>query len=611
MILYLWQGMSIPHFGTWSFHVDALDLGTQKKSLRTPVFTLSERFARSYNLKNPKRPAGISGSVPVRDLNVLAIAAASGHSRDNVAAALKDIFLYVGEQALSGAPVRLDFGAVGTFYCAGGAWRFSFSPRYQGTFEIVERPGTAYGVLPPTPSVFARMRPRSSGFAQRSKPPTPLLADRPRTSSRPPTGAGPRPGSRGGRLGSAGPGAGAALDASQALPMVHGGAGGEARPSSGTGARAVADEAQVYVLREPELDVAKVEVVVRDKELLVRQADIGFERVYPLHARADAERITARYKRGALEITVPDKASLMRAYYQEQIRERDRIRAIEQGEDQALIEMNAGKADAAIELERQAVEARRRQRAEIEAFNRTQARLPKDDLFSKPLECGYLLYNRREEEGKGLSPGELRKILDTQVSVKKTLAAQEKELERVAMMSESAQLKEELAAEERKVVEDKREAQRARMRQLDEQMAEKVQRVNGVFSAVCNFPRLDGDAEAAAQNREKLRKLQEEVHADVQARGKKRLEERRSEYEQEMADLMDVMQALDEEQEEAQRSMSVRKEQNRRTWQAQMRVKREAVNAEIGEPLYATSLKIGENDAKLERTIRPTDEEEA
>ena len=37
------------------------------QSLRTPVFTLSERFARQYNLKNPKKPSGISGQIPVSE----------------------------------------------------------------------------------------------------------------------------------------------------------------------------------------------------------------------------------------------------------------------------------------------------------------------------------------------------------------------------------------------------------------------------------------------------------------------------------------------------------------------------------------------------------------
>ncbi len=55
----LLQGMSINNFGTWSFHVDPLDLGTQKRVLRTPVFTLSEKFARQYNIRCPRQPAGI------------------------------------------------------------------------------------------------------------------------------------------------------------------------------------------------------------------------------------------------------------------------------------------------------------------------------------------------------------------------------------------------------------------------------------------------------------------------------------------------------------------------------------------------------------------------
>ena len=270
------------------------------------MFTLSERFSRQYNLKNPKKPSGISGQIPVRDMNVLAIAAASGQPRDRVAAALKDIFLYVGEQALAGAPVKLDFQNVGTFLSAGGSYRFTFAPRFAGTFEVIDRPGTSYGVIPPTPSVFARMRPRSSTYTQdrSQKPATPLLSggllERPASrGSRPPTSEGSRPGSRGKLMSAHGMGGSLESTRDMTVHMQDGGGGGgaDARPRTSQSALAAQegpDEAQVYVLKEPSLDVSKVEIVVRDKELVVRQADIGFERVYPLHPRADAERITAR-----------------------------------------------------------------------------------------------------------------------------------------------------------------------------------------------------------------------------------------------------------------------------------------------------------------------------
>jgi len=581
------KGMSIPNFGTWSFHVDAVDLGTQKKSLRTPVFTLSERFARQYNLKNPKKPSGISGQIPVRDMNVLAIAAASGQPRDRVAAALKDIFLYVGEQALAGAPVKLDFQNVGTFLSAGGSYRFTFAPRFAGTFEVIDRPGTSYGVIPPTPSVFARMRPRSSTYTH--KPPTPVLQERPASrSARPPTAEASRPGSA--RVMSS-PGLGGGLQSTRDL-TVHmqeggGGGGADGRPRTSQSALAAQDgpdEAQVYVLKEPLLDVSKVEIVVRDKELVVRQADIGFERVYPLHPRADAERITARYRRGALEIRVPDRATSLRACYEVQIMEREKMKRVEEGEDQDLLEMNSRKNLVSAELERQAIAQRRRARAEIEAFNRTQATIPKEDLFSKPLECGYLLYNRKEAEGSALPAGQLRKILDAQVSVKQGIADREKEYDRVAMQGEAEMLKREIAEDERKGWVDKRTSQRTRMEQLDAQMREKVARVDGTFSAICNFPRKDKDVMSQQQDRDTLRQNRVEQSSANQARGQRIIEERRSEYKQDMDDLTDVMQALEEEQNDVFNNKMKQKALNKKTWQAQMAVKKSAVNAEVRGP---------------------------
>src|SRR6056300_98807 len=116
--------MTITQFGTWSFHLDTVDLGTQRKILRTPVFALSERFARQYNLKWTKGPSGISGAIPCRDLNVMAIASASGQPRDVVANALKDIFNYVGEAAMAGTPLRLNFTNIGAFVTNGGSCKF-------------------------------------------------------------------------------------------------------------------------------------------------------------------------------------------------------------------------------------------------------------------------------------------------------------------------------------------------------------------------------------------------------------------------------------------------------------------------------------------------------
>jgi hypothetical protein len=51
---------------------------------------------------------------------------------------------------------------------------------------------------------------------------------------------------------------------------------------------------QTLVLKHPELAHERVEIALRGKELVVRQRDIGLEKVYPLHARVDTEKITAK-----------------------------------------------------------------------------------------------------------------------------------------------------------------------------------------------------------------------------------------------------------------------------------------------------------------------------
>lgn len=192
------KGITVSNFGTWSFHVDPIDLGTQKKTLRTPVFELSEKFARLYNLRCPKQPSGISGQIAVRDLNVMTISNAARQPRELVATALKDIFQYVGETAMSGQPIRLDFNGTGTWTCAGGQCRFQFAPAFAGTFESLDRPPTGHGIIPPSPSIYAR-RPRTTQLDAMNN--TNMMAPMPPTppksaSHRPPPTPQLRPGTR-------------------------------------------------------------------------------------------------------------------------------------------------------------------------------------------------------------------------------------------------------------------------------------------------------------------------------------------------------------------------------------------------------------------------------
>ena len=354
------KGLTVSNFGTWSFHVDPVDLGTQKKTLRTPVFELSEKFARLYNLRSPKQPSGISGKIAVRDLNVMAIANAAGQPRELVGTALKDIFLYVGETAMSGQPIRLDFTGVGTWACSGGQCRFQFAPAFAGTFESLDRPMTGHGVIPPSPSIYARLRPRTSQLDHGAPaPPTP-----PRSAShRPPPTPQFRPGSQRGPPASesrppTGPGSlGATQDVSiqgreMAMPVSHGD-----RLPTPAGARKAeaADEAQVFVLRDEGLDVNQIEITVRGRELVVRQRNIGMERVYPLHSRVDTDKISAKYKKGRLEVRIPDKATALRAFYAHQMEERMRSKKVEEEEDAAVLEIQSRKAEMATISEKSSI----------------------------------------------------------------------------------------------------------------------------------------------------------------------------------------------------------------------------------------------------------------
>jgi hypothetical protein len=144
----------------------------------------------------------------------------------------------------------------------------------------------------------------------------------------------------------------------------------------------------------------------------------------------------------------------------------------------------------ALELERQALVARRKARAEVEAFNRKQQGVKKKELFKMPDTCGYLLYNRSESDTKAtrLEPHVLRSVLDLQVNMKKEVEEREKALERELISAEVVLLKKNLEDDERKAVEDKRKSMHQRQRELANQISEMPPRMPGAFSAVCDFP---------------------------------------------------------------------------------------------------------------------------
>ena len=127
------KGVTIENFGTFSFHVDYIDLGNQKKTQSTAVFELSEKFKSLYHVRSPKQPAGISSTVPVKNLNLIEVARACGQPREIVSAVVKDLVIHVGEKGMSGTSFRLDFPGVGTWMCQGGQSRFQFAPTLAGT----------------------------------------------------------------------------------------------------------------------------------------------------------------------------------------------------------------------------------------------------------------------------------------------------------------------------------------------------------------------------------------------------------------------------------------------------------------------------------------------
>jgi len=91
----------------------------------------------------------------------------------------------------------------------------------------------------------------------------------------------------------------------------------------------------------------------------------------------------------------------------------------------------------------------------------------------------------------------------------------------------------------------------------------------------------------------------------VHARGQQTLEDKRTQYKNDMMELMDVQNTLDQEAQEKMMSDQTTKLHNRQTWRDQINVKRQQVAAEMVEGVYATSLPIGEAETALVKTIKP------
>jgi len=367
---------------------------------------------------------------------------------------------------------------------------------------------------------------------------------------------------------------------------------------------------QTYVLRHPELKHEEIEIVLRGRELVVRQPSIYLEKTYPLHARVDTEKITAKYKSGALEIKIPDKAAGLRAFYAAQMRERDWMKKQEEQEDATLLAQDASKNRMALDKEREAHEARRRARAEIEAYNRSQAKFQRRNPFPMPESFGYLLYNRKEYEGPGgtLPPDMLRTVLDTQIAFKNEQSTKEKEKDRIIVEQQVKELQAELEETERKQIQDKINKQKGRMAELTHQMNNLPPKLPGAFTAVCDFPRMDNEDKAQAVKREALRKIQDEVVTMVHEKGQAALEAKKTQYKEDMAELQAVQRELDEEEASKLANNANQKQKNRHTWQEQIDTKRRQVCADYVESLYNTSLPIGDAELRLVKTIRQTTE---
>uniref|UniRef100_A0A7S0HKS6 SHSP domain-containing protein n=1 Tax=Hanusia phi TaxID=3032 RepID=A0A7S0HKS6_9CRYP len=512
---------------------------------------------------------------------------------------------------MAGGAVRLEFYGVGSWVCQGGSSKFIFSPQFDGIFESNDRPRTTQGVLPPSPSVFARSHLRSSS---RWIPPTPPRS-RPHSSGKleePILSSSPH-----------------RRKATPTREQMQEQANFPSRPFSHQSARSAKSvdrdlvgtpssgkrlrmsqqaEEDVRVLRVEEqgMQAGEVEILIRNGELVVRQESIGLQRSFPLSSRADVERIEASIKQGILEIRIPDKTRSLRSFYDSQIREREGMKKVEEEVDTMLLEQTKRRNEEALESEKEMQDARRRARREIEDFNRkliTQKQ-QRRRVF-EPESCGFLLYNRTEAKSRSLPPQVLRSLLDAQVRDKQELVAQAKEAEREQVLRETAELKESLEEEERKAREEKRIAQMARREELRHQVETLQPRLPGAFSALCNFPRRDEESDLRELKKKEVKKVYDEVVEMVNTRELQSMQMKKTMNLQEMEEMEEIKQSIEEEEEEKRRMDATQKVANRETWRKQINDRREKVRSQLLQGHYATSLPVGEAELELRRSIRP------
>eukprot|EP00294_Goniomonas_avonlea_P000986 CAMPEP_0114555394 /NCGR_PEP_ID=MMETSP0114-20121206/8726_1 /TAXON_ID=31324 /ORGANISM="Goniomonas sp, Strain m" /LENGTH=559 /DNA_ID=CAMNT_0001740517 /DNA_START=42 /DNA_END=1718 /DNA_ORIENTATION=+ len=518
------KGIGVPSFGVWTFRVEVVDLGNYKKTLKTPVFVLSEKFSRTYNLRSKKQLA--SGGVPVNMLNALTIASMSGCSRDEVQAAMKDIFLYAGDIARSGRVVRLDFNGVGQFLCSGGNAEFIFSDAFANTFEAAGHGSKAPLRRPATAPHRGRM---SGGEIE--------------------WGSGPlRPGEMP-RNNNSRPGTAQSARGQRSRP---GTASQKASPSGdyGQGQGSPVMPAAVLSQQQP----------------------------VPPSLPSPSRPSTSGSARGGRTSTLPGsvgehaslcncKHCIVRANYNRQIEEKYAMRGLEERLDRQLIALAKSQNSDSQARETEDEERKRRARQEIEQFNAIAAKDCRANQIGSLTDGFGDVFDRKIDEQRSvMNKAEIREILSNQVALKREQKEREREEEQKMWKVNSSLLKSNLESEKAQARAERRAAAQTRRSDLENQIKNKrsilpAAASSAVWLAIPRATAIDLQAKRAAQ-----KKLQEATLGFAQQKEADREREREEEREQVANEIRRLQESINRTEHERREQDAAKKRKARDAW---------------------------------------------
>ena len=130
----VFQGVSIPGFGTFSFIHKRVDVGNNKYLLlQRPVFIFSEKIAQTHGLKTTHYP--VNGSIPVHPLNYCFIQTQSVYTRDQIDLCVKHVLQIFNRSIAAQRNVEFTFSNIGKLQIRDGKVKMRFFKEFVSSVD--------------------------------------------------------------------------------------------------------------------------------------------------------------------------------------------------------------------------------------------------------------------------------------------------------------------------------------------------------------------------------------------------------------------------------------------------------------------------------------------